>query len=114
MSGWKQRPQRHDEIIYEEGREYTAKELEILADQLLRAESRAINEETGKPRGIGGENPILFAEHLYARQKREILNENGVPEPGLVQGIYNRAHPEGRKINTEKQRKEQGASFFRG
>lgn len=107
--------------------------MEQLADQFLRDDARSIARcectcaecseglhcrqevctETGKERGIGGEDPILFDEHIYQRQKREILNENGVPEPGLVQGIYYRAHPEGRKINSEEQRKKHGASYFR-
>lgn len=115
MTGWKRRPSynRDDRIEYEEGHEYSDRELEQLADQLLRDDARTVVEETGKERGIGGENPILFAEHIYQRQKREILNENGVPEPGLVQGIYYRAHPEGRKINSEEQRKRNGASYFR-
>lgn len=112
---WKRRPfiNRDERIEYEEGKDYTARELEQLADQFLRDEARSIDPETGKERGIGGEHPILFAEHLYQRQKREILNENGVPEPGLVKGIYYRAHPEGRKINSEEQRKKHGASYYR-
>lgn len=115
MTGWKRRPNynRDERIEFEDGKDYNAKELEQLADQWLRDDARSVDEETGKERGIGGENPILFAEHLYQRQKREILNENGVPEPGLVQGIYYRAHPEGRKINSEEQRKRNGASYFR-
>lgn len=115
MPGWKRRPNynRDERIEYVEGTEYNARELEQLADQFLRDDARTVDEETGKERGIGGENPILFAEHLYQRQKREILNENGVPEPGLVQGIYYRAHPEGRKINSEEQRKRNGASYYR-
>lgn len=115
MPGWKRRPSynRNERIEYVEGQEYTARELEQIADQFLRDDARAVDPETGKERGIGGDNPILFAEHLYQRQKREILNENGVPEPGLVQGIYYRAHPEGRKINSEEQRKKNGASYYR-
>jgi hypothetical protein len=115
LPGWKRRPSynRDERIEYEEGKEYNARELEQLADQFLRDNARSIVPETGKERGIGGENPILFAEHIYQRQKREILNENGVPEPGLVKGIYYRAHPEGRKINTEEQRKKHGASYYR-
>jgi hypothetical protein len=84
-----------------------------LADQLLRAHARSIDPETGKERGIKGKDPILFDEHIYQRQRREILNENGIPEPGLVQGIYNRVHPEGRKVNSEEQRRKHGASWYR-
>lgn len=115
MTGWKRRPpfKRDERIEFEEGKEYTARELEQLADQLLRDDAREVDPDTGKERGIGGDNPILFPEHIYQRQKREILNENGVPEPGLVRGIYYRSHPEGRKVNSEEQRKKHGASYFR-
>lgn len=136
VTGWKRRPSyRKDERIEfdPEKDDYTQRELEQLADQFLRDDARTIGRcecacdeckvgqhcslavcsETGKEKGIGGDNPILFQEHLYQRQKREILNENGVPEPGLVQGMYYRAHPEGRKINSEEQRKKHGASYYR-
>lgn len=116
MPGWKQRPSsgKVEPIVFDPNKtDYTDREKEILADQLLREQAREIDPETGKPRGIGGEDPILFAEHIYQRQKREILNENGVPEPGLVQGLYIRSHPEGRKINSEEQRRKNGASYYR-
>lgn len=75
----------------------------------------------GPRRDIRGKNPILFASHLYNRQRREIYVESGVPDPAFTmdrhgrptQGIYNRSHPEGRKINTENQRKKNGASYYR-
>jgi len=114
VPGWKRRPVQREPIEYNpDKRDYSNRDLEQLADQLLRAQAREVNPETGKERGIGGEDPILFAEHIYQRQKREILNENGVPEPGLVRGIYNRTHPEGRKVNSPEQRKRNGASWYR-
>lgn len=116
MPGWKRRPSynKDERIEFEDDKlDYTLRELEQLADQVLRDDARTVSEDTGKERGIGGENPILFAEHLYQRQKREILNENGVPEPGLVSGMYYRSHPEGRKVNSEEQRKKNGASYYR-
>lgn len=116
VTGWKKRPRynkKDERIEFEEGKDYTARELEQLADQMLRDDARAVDPDTGKERGIGGENPILFDEHIYQRQKREILNENGVPEPGLVRGMYDRSHPEGRKVNSEEQRKRHGASYYR-
>lgn len=67
----------------------------------------------GAARGIGGENPILFEEHIQSRRRREIFPENGVPDPSIVSGIYNRAHPQGRKINSVEQRKKSGASWYR-
>lgn len=67
----------------------------------------------GKDRGIQGDNPILFEEHLQTRRKREIYTQVGTPDPSIVTGMYNRTHPQGRKVNSEEQRKKHGASFFR-
>lgn len=67
----------------------------------------------GAVRGIGGENPILFEEHFQSRRRREIYNSLGSPDPSIVSGIYNRAHPQGRKINTAEARKKHGASWYR-
>lgn len=67
----------------------------------------------GKARGIGGDNPILFEEHLQSRKRREIYTTIGTPDPSIVAGMYNRTHPQGRKVNSKEQRKRNGASFFR-
>lgn len=67
----------------------------------------------GKARGHNSENPVLFEEHLIQRKRREIYTTEGVPDPNIVSGIYNRSHPQGRKINTNKQRREHGASYYR-
>ncbi len=67
----------------------------------------------GVARGIGGDNPILFEEHFQSRRRREIYTSIGTPDPSITQGIYNRTHPQGRKVNSEEQRKRNGASFFR-
>lgn len=67
----------------------------------------------GSVRGIGGENPILFEEHIQSRRRREIFNSLGTPDPSIVSGMYNRVHPQGRKVNSEEQRKRNGASFYR-
>lgn len=115
VPGWKRRPSynKDERIEFVEGEQYTNAQLEQLADQFLRDDANSIDEETGKRRGIGGEDPILFAEHLYQRQRREILNENGIPEPGLVKGLYDRTHPEGRKVNSPEARAKHGASWYR-
>lgn len=73
----------------------------------------------GPRRNINGANPILFDSHYYNRQRREIYTEQGVPDPAYtmdrfgrpIQGMYNRVHPDGRKMNTSEQRKKNGASF---
>jgi hypothetical protein len=75
----------------------------------------------GQRRDIRGPNPILFESHLYNRKRREILVESGVPDPAFTldrfgkptEGIYNRSHPGGRKINTKAQREKNGASYYR-
>jgi hypothetical protein len=67
----------------------------------------------GKDRTIAGENPILFENHLQDRRRREIYTSIGTPDPSIQQGMYNRTHPQGRKVNSTEQRKRNGASFFR-
>lgn len=75
----------------------------------------------GKRRGIDGENSILFENHLQERRRREIYTEMGTPDPSLTMdrfgrpttGMYNRTHPDGRKVNTAEQRKKSGASYYR-
>jgi hypothetical protein len=67
----------------------------------------------GKARGIDGKNPILFENHLQDRRRREIYTSVGTPDPSIQRGMYNRTHPQGRKVNTKEQRKKNGASFFR-
>jgi len=71
----------------------------------------------GQRRDIRGPNPILFESHLYNRKRREIYTASGQPDPAFTMdrfgrptvGIYNRAHPDGRKINTASQRARNGA-----
>jgi hypothetical protein len=67
----------------------------------------------GKARGIQGQDPILFENHLQDRRRREIYTTIGTPDPSIQQGMYNRTHPQGRKVNSKEQRRRNGASFFR-
>lgn len=75
----------------------------------------------GQRRDIRGPNPILFESHLYNRKRREIYVTEGTPDPAFTmdrkgrptQGMYNRSHPDGRKINTKSQRAKNGASYYR-
>lgn len=67
----------------------------------------------GKPRGIAGDNPILFEHHLQDRRRREIYTAMGTPDPSIQQGMYNRTHPQGRKVNSDTQRSRNGASWYR-
>jgi hypothetical protein len=66
----------------------------------------------GKERGIQGDNPILFEEHFQSRKRREIYTAQGTPDPSIVSGIYNRSHPNGRKINSEEQRKKKWSKLL--
>lgn len=87
-------------------KEYTPGELDYFTDMILRADIRAGNK-------LRGDNPILLREHMKTRYKREIYNQNGIPDPSIEQGMYFRTHPEGRKVNSEEARKKHGASYYR-
>lgn len=153
-----------DTIEYVEGKKYSKWELEQLADQFLRDDTRRelcrkcgeygsetghvesqpqydkeekplVDDEggqlyvdfpelacenghrwykgEGKARGNKGKNPILFEDHIRNRQRREIYNHIGVPDPSIVSGIYNRVHKDGRKVNSKEQRAKHGAAFYR-
>ena len=102
-----------ENLVIEENERYTPGELDLMADDILRAHSRSIDVETGKPKGIKGDAPILFEEHLYARKRREIYNQNGTPDPSINEGMFWRTHPQGRKVNDISQRKKHGASYYR-
>lgn len=74
----------------------------------------------GPRRDIRGRDPILFESHLFNRKRREIHVKDGIPDPAFtmdrwgkrpIQGIYNRVHPLGRKVNTPEQRTRNGAAF---
>lgn len=95
------------------GSDFTNRQLELAADLLLREHAKEIDPETGKERGIGGHDPILFEDHLYQRRRREIQCASGTPDPEIVAGLYNRQHPQGRKVNSPEQRTKHGASYYR-
>jgi hypothetical protein len=76
----------------------------------------------GPRRDIRGKNPILFEPHLYNRKRRELLAKEGVVDPAYTMdrwgkrpttGLYGRSHPQGRKVNSPKQRKDHGAGFYK-
>jgi hypothetical protein len=114
---------KEEPIEYVEGRKYTPAEMDQIATQMLREDANRVLEHTCgnedsteckcKRRGIGGDNPILFESHLAARKKREIHTATGVPDPSIISGSYWRAHPEGRPVNSPKDRKDSGVGFYR-
>lgn len=92
---------------------YSALELEDYAEAILRKDAK-------ETRGIGVYPNILFEEHLYNRRRREILVESGVPDAVITAGLskdgqtlYNRTHPQGRKVNSPEQRRRNGAAYYR-
>jgi hypothetical protein len=96
--------------------DYSAKELEAFATAMLKDDIKE----------SGNVENILFDDHLYNRRKREVYTTDGVPileapdmgtefktkNPGQTP-IYNRTHPQGRKVNSEEQRRRNGASYYR-
>jgi hypothetical protein len=64
---------------------------------------------------------VLMFEHLHERRKREIYVSSGVPDSALMaealsvdgQFMYWRTHPQGRHVNSLKQRKKNRASWYR-
>ena len=115
MGNWNRRRQKPDYIEFDPEKAkaggYTKSELEIIADQMLREQANEIEEETGKKRGLKGDNPILFYEHLRQRRRREIHSTSGSVDPSAVQGMYWRSSPNGRKVNSEEARK-RGAAYY--
>lgn len=124
MSRYWQRREKIDLDTFELTDDCSARDLEGYADALLRADAKTNPDvETG----------ILFEEHLYNRKKREVYvksqDSNGIVDPTLTaaiagrdergrirgdgQTMYNRTHPQGRKVNSEEQRKKNGASYYR-
>lgn len=121
------RPQRPDRVEFDPDKTYRLpnphtvardpyetgyNELEAIAYWILRDDLESIDPETGKKRGLRGDDPILFPEHVYQRRRREILNKNGAPDPSLQEGMYWKPHPEGRKVNSVQSRKA-GSGYFR-
>lgn len=82
--------------------DYTDRELLLYAEKILIEDSKPVK---AYPQ-------ILLMTHLKARQKKEIYTANGTPDPSFVKGIYNRSHPNGRRIASEEQRRLNGASYY--
>jgi hypothetical protein len=88
--------------------QYTERELAMYTDQLLR--------EAGSP----AESPFLFQEHIEPRWRKEVYPTGGTPDATITNSlspdgvtIFNRTHPDGRKVNSDTQRRSNGASYYR-
>lgn len=62
---------------------------------------------------VEGFEDVLSRSQLASRLRREVYVGSGTPDPSVVSGIYWRTHPEGRSVNSDEQRKRNGASFYR-
>lgn len=73
-------------LVIEDGKRYTPTQIDEMADEFLRAATREIDPDTGRPKGIkgvGGDAPFLLEEHYRYRRRREIYNTTGIAEPYL-------------------------------
>jgi hypothetical protein len=66
----------------------------------------------GRAKSTHGKNHILFPEHEIIRKKREIYAEAGIVDDSIVSGSFNKAHPQGRQINS-KEARDRGSSFYK-
>lgn len=106
---------RYDLEEFDPNKEYTASDLEAYTDLYL------WNDKDAKSREEWNDGPaVLFQEHIENRWNREVLNKHGIPDDEITkaqsndgQTMYYRTHPEGRKVNSAKQREVNGASYFR-
>lgn len=100
--------------VPQEAKDGSGNTLVIEFAQLECPEGHTWFEGEGAVKGIDDKHApaILFEEHFASRRKREIYTTIGTPDPSIVAGIYNRTHPQGRKVNSEEQRKRNGASFY--
>lgn len=90
--------------------DYTDRELELYSNSLLRLDKDA------NPDGP----QIIFQEHIEPKWRREVLANSGTVDDEVTKSLsrdgqmmYNRTHPQGRKVNSEEQRKKNGASWYR-
>jgi hypothetical protein len=88
---------------YEEGRDYSDDEMILLAEKILLTDPKPPTED---PMWLNGEM-------YYRRMRREIYTVAGTPDPSIVSGLYWRAHPNGRGINSEAKRKAHGESYYK-
>jgi len=88
--------------------DYTEYELSLYTDQMLRNA------------GAADDARFLFQEHIEPRWRKEVRVESGTPDATITHSLspdgvtmYNRQHKNGRKVNSDKQRKDSGASYYR-
>lgn len=83
--------------------EYSQRELNLMAEKILLMDEKHFTED-----------PYwLPAAQYMERLKREIYTTHGTVDPNISSGMYWRSHPDGRKVNTDEQRKKNSASYYR-
>ena len=90
--------------------DYTERELELYTNAMLR-EDLAARPDAPK---------IVFQEHIEPKWRREVLAKSGTVDDEITKSLsrdgqmmYNRQHPQGRKVNSKEQRDRNGASYYR-
>lgn len=86
---------------YDPRKNYTQNELLLLAERILLEDTKPVQSAP----------QILLVGHLMDRKSREIYVTSGTPDPEIVQGLYWRTHPNGRKVSSDEQRAK-GASYY--
>lgn len=88
---------------FEEGIDYSARELQLITEKILLCDPKPPNED-----------PVWLNAPVYLdRCKREIYSSQGTVDPSYGDGLYWRTHPNGRKWWTPDQRRAGGNSFYR-
>lgn len=91
--------------------DYDERELAMYADLMLRESGS--NSDPDMP-------AILFQEHIEPRWRKEVTVAEGTPDRVITnslsadgQTMFNRTHPQGRKVNSKEQQTKNGAGWYR-
>jgi hypothetical protein len=103
-----------DPATFDPEKEYTATELEAYGTAMLKEDRRQ-----------GNKTDILFENQIYERARKEksfgdltkVFNTTNKNRPGTYSGdgqaMFNRRHPEGRRVNSKEAREKHGAGYYR-
>jgi hypothetical protein len=94
--------------------DYSERELAMYADKML-WESSSENDLRKS------DYPVLMQEHAESKWRKELNVGTGTPDAAISsaaspdgQRMFNRQHPQGRKVNSSQARKIHGAGYYRG
>lgn len=97
---------------FDPSKTYTPAQLEAYSDLMIDQDRRNRPDKEGYPK-------VLMQEHVETQWQREVNSGTEIDPAITVEGspdgqrMYNRTHPEGRKVNSPEQRKKNGASWYR-